>query len=81
MMKEFRAYDTTTEWSGPTRSTVEQAERDVQRHNDGCARQGGYGSAIVVTRDRDAPSRLADLDGRTIWPPHGRSNGAARWCE
>lgn len=73
---EYRAYDTTTEWSGPVRTSVEAAERDAARHNDGCAKQGGYGSAIVVTR---AGNRLADLHGKTVWPPHGRSDGAARW--
>lgn len=32
--------------------------------------------AVVVQRDE---SRLAYLDGSPVWPPHGRSNGAARW--
>lgn len=76
---EFRAYDTVTEWSGPVRDTVEAAEKDAARHNRGCAKQGGYGSAEVVTRDPEAPSRLVDLRGKSVWPPHGRSCGAARW--
>lgn len=76
---EYRAYDTTTEWSGPVRSTIEAAEADADRHNRGCAKQGGYGSAIVVTRDPDSETRLVDLDGASVWPPHGRSTGAARW--
>lgn len=76
---EYRAYDVLTEWSGPVRSTVHAAERDADSHNAGCARQGGYGSAIVVTRDPESPSRLVDLEGESVWPPHGRSCGAARW--
>ena len=76
---EYRAYDTTTEWSGPVRASVDEAGRDADEHNVGCVRQGGYGRAIVVTRDPEAPGRLVDTDGDTVWPPHGRSCGAARW--
>lgn len=76
----YRAYDTCTEWSGPVRSTLAAAQRDATRHNDGCAKQGGYGSAIVVTR-LDGGDRLATLGGRTVWPPHGRTTGAARWVD
>jgi hypothetical protein len=76
--KHFRAYDVVTEWSGPPRATVEEAERDAEEHNEGCARQGGYGSAVVA--ERDEGDRLWNAyTGETIWPPHGRSNGAARW--
>ncbi len=75
----FRAYDTTTEWSGQVRRSAEKAQADADRHNGGCARQGGYGSAIVATQLADAPDRLADLSGAPIWPPHGRGCGAARW--
>jgi hypothetical protein len=74
----YRAYDTCTEWSGPVRSTAVAAARDADRHNAGCAKQGGGGSAIVVTREGD---RLATPSGRTVWPPHGRSMGAARWVD
>lgn len=73
---EYRAYDVTTEWSGPVRTTEEAARRDAARHNHGCADQGGYGSARVVTRDG---ARIANLDGSPVWPPHGRSTGAAYW--
>lgn len=82
--KSFRAYDTTTEWSGPPRATIEEAEADAAAHNEGCESQGGYGSAIVCRRDPEAPSRLeTEEDGEwvSVWPPHGRSNGAARWVE
>ena len=72
----FRAYDTVTEWSGPPRSSSVAAERDASDHNDGCAAQGGYGSAIAV---QNCDGRLETLDGETVWPPHGRSTGAARW--
>lgn len=72
----FRAYDTTTEWMGRPRRTPDAAQRDADKHNDGCARQGGYGSAIVVARDGD---RMMHLDGSPVWPPHGQSTGAARW--
>lgn len=75
----YRAYDTTTEWSGPPRWTVAAAQRDADRHNTGCASQGGYGSAIVARRDDS--DRLLDMDGDYIWPPHGRGCGAARWVE
>ncbi len=76
---DYRAYDTTTEWSGKPRATIEEARRDADRHNAGCEAQGGYGSAIVVTRHPDADDRLARLDGGTVWPPHGMTCGAARW--
>lgn len=72
----FRAYDTTTGWSGKPRRYVATAENDAMRHNGGCAQEGGYGSAIVVAKDGD---RLQDLAGNTIWPSEGMSNGAARW--
>lgn len=81
MNTEYRAYNTITEWSGPVRSTLDAADRDADLHNSGCAEQGGYGSAIVVMRDPDVPSRLVDLDGNTVWPPHGRSCGSACWQE
>ena len=73
---QYRAYDTTTEWSGPVRKTIVDAQRDADKHDEGCASQGGYGSAIVVQRDG---GRLADLDGEPVWPPHGMTCGAARW--
>ena len=80
---QVRAYDTTTEWSGPVRSSIGEAWDDAEAHNEGCRTQGGYGSAIVVRRDPEAPSRLVYADGEnvgeSVWPPHGRSNGAARW--
>ena len=72
----YLAYDTTTEWSGTPRATGAEAELDAQKHNRGCAGQGGYGSARAVTRDGD---RIADLDGAPVWPPHGRATGAAYW--
>lgn len=73
----YRAYDTTTDWSGPPRRSVAAAQRDARRHNDGSARQGGYGAAIVAVKDGD---RLADpMTGDPIWPPYGRGCGAARW--
>lgn len=72
----YRAYDTTTEWSGRPRRTVEEAQADADAHNRWCARQSGYGSAIVAQRDGD---RLMDMTGQTIWPPHGMTSGAARW--
>lgn len=75
----FRAYDTTTEWMGLPREIQAAAQADADEHNDGCAKQGGYGSAIVVQRDPDAPGRCVDLEGRAVWPPHGRSTGAVRW--
>lgn len=73
---EFRAYDKVTEWSGPVRQTEDAAWDDAERHNRSLSAQGGYGSAIVAGND---DGRLRDLDGRWIWPPHGRSCGAARW--
>ncbi|MBK8941267.1 MAG: hypothetical protein IPM79_27580 [Polyangiaceae bacterium] len=39
--EHFRAYDVVAEWSGPPRPTIEEAERDAEEHNEGCARQGG----------------------------------------
>lgn len=80
---ECRAYDTTTEWSGPVRNSIGEAWDDAERHNEACAKKGGYGSAVVVRRDPEAPSRLVYADGEnvgeTVWPPSGRTNGAARW--
>ena len=72
----YRAYDTTTEWMGRPRATEAAAQADADRHNRGCAKRGGYGSAIVIMRDGD---RCQTVDGETVWPPHGFSNGAARW--
>jgi hypothetical protein len=74
----WRAYDTVTEWSGPPRADLEQAAKDAEEHNAGCAAQGGYGSATVA--ERGDGDRLWDAyTGEAIWPPHGRSCGAARW--
>lgn len=77
----YRAYDTTTEWMGEARPTIDAADRDAKRHNDGCAKQGGYGSAIVVTQSdpSDTWPTCVDLEGKTVWPPHGRTSGAVRW--
>lgn len=84
-VKNFRAYNTTTEWSGPPRAAMVEAEADADEHNEGCASQGGYGSAIACRRDPEAPNRLEAYNGDgtwySVWPPHGRSNGAARWVE
>lgn len=74
--KNYRAYDTTTEWMGRPRTTKEAAQADADRHNRGCAAQGGYGSAIVVLRDGD---RCQTVNGKAVWPPHGKSCGAVRW--
>lgn len=76
---EYRAYDTLSEWSGAVRTSREAAARDARNHNRSCWAQRGYGRAIVVTRDPEAPSRLMDLRGNSVWPPHGRGCGAARW--
>jgi hypothetical protein len=75
----FRAYDVVTGWWGPERATEGAAWGDCRRHNRGCAEQGGYGSAIVVVEDPEAPGRVVDLDGDEVWPPSGRSDGTARW--
>lgn len=75
----YRAYDTITEWMGKARTSMERAEKDALAHNKGCARQGGYGSAIVVQRDPECPGRCVDLDGKPVWPAHGRSTGTVRW--
>lgn len=79
--RRYRAYDTTTEWMGEARPTIDAADRDAKRHNDGCAKQGGYGSAIVVTQSdpSDTWPTCVDLEGKTVWPPHGRTPGAVRW--
>ena len=76
-MKKYRAYDTITEWMGRDRNSPEKASADAEVHNAGCAKQGGYGSAIVVTDDGDG--RCVDLDGNYVWPPYGRGCGAVRW--
>lgn len=77
----YRAYDTVTGWMGPSRTLADLAWRDADRHNAGCAAQGGYGSAIVVERDEDGYCLIRDEDGsyEHVWPPHGRSSGAVRW--
>ena len=76
-----RAYDVLTEWSGPVRSETSAAQADADRHNRIAAAQGGFGEAIVVREDPEAAGRLVDEDGRTVWPPHGRSCGAAEWVQ
>ena len=76
----YRAYDTATEWMGRRRATIDAANADAVRHNEGCESQGGYGSAIVVRRDENGiGSRCETLDGKTVWPPHGRGTGAVCW--
>lgn len=65
--KMYRAYHPTTEWSGPIRSTIAAAMHDAR-----CV-----GGRIVVQRDDDG--YLQRLCGTTVWPPHGRSSGAAQW--
>lgn len=77
--QQYRAYDRTTEWMGRARSSVELAERDAEKHNAGCSKQGGYGSAIVVQRDPESEGRCVDLKGQPVWPPHGQSTGSVRW--
>lgn len=79
MTSKYRAYDTTTEWLGPIRGTEQLAHFDCADHNRGCAKQGGYGSAIVVTQDPESEGRCVDLDCEPVWPPHGRSTGSVRW--
>lgn len=82
MANEYRAYDLTTEWMGAVRDSVERAESDASAHNRGCAKQGGYGSAIVVTRDPESQNRCVEAStGNVVWPPHGRSNGSVRWAD
>jgi hypothetical protein len=44
----------------PTRRSRATAEEDAARHNDGCAGQGGYGSAAVFRVDADGFLRDAD---------------------
>jgi hypothetical protein len=78
-MSQWRAYDLVSEWSGPVRESADEAERDASQHNAGCAAQGGFGSAIVVRPDPEAPGRCVDLEGESVWPPHGRTTGAVRW--
>ena len=75
----YRAYDKVTEWSGQVHHSVWRAQQDADRHNRGMRKQGGYGSAFVVQPHPEAEGRLADLQGTTVWPPHGRGSGAARW--
>lgn len=74
--RDYQGYDTVTEWHGTPRKSLEQAQKDVKRHNRSMAAQGGFGSAIVGVRKG---KRLTTLDGRPIWPPHGRSTGSVRW--
>lgn len=75
----WRAYDKVTGWMGESRDSRDVAERDARRHNSGCARQGGYGSATVVQPDPEDAELCVDAAGETVWPPHGRSCGAVRW--
>jgi len=73
---EYRAYETLTDWSGPVRATESEAESDVEERNRVIRARGGIASAVIARRRND---RLASLDGEPIWPPYGRSHGAARW--
>ena len=83
---EYRAHDTTTDVHvGPIRSSLEDAEHDASAHNSACHRRGGYGSAEVITRDPESPSRSVRvrLDGspstQSVWPSHGSSCGAVEF--
>jgi len=73
---EYRAYETLTDWSGPVRATESEAESDVEERNRVIRARGGITSAVIARRRND---RLASLDGEPIWPPYGRTHGAARW--
>jgi len=73
---EYRAYETLTDWSGPVRATESEAEADVEERNRVIRARGGIVSAVIAQRQND---RLASLDGEPIWPPYGRTHGAARW--
>lgn len=73
----FRAYDTTTDWRGPVRDTAAEANADANAHDADLRAAGGYGSALVVTSRN---GRMVDLAGVYVYPPHGRTNGAARWA-
>ena len=73
---EYRAYDPLTDWSGPARATESEAAADVEERNRVIRSRGGIASAVIAQRRND---RLASLDGDPIWPPYGRTHGAARW--
>jgi hypothetical protein len=62
----WRAYDVVTEWSGPPRATIEDAERDAAGHNSGCAAQGGYGSARIASPVYASQSRSPSPRSATV---------------
>lgn len=74
-MQKFCAYDTTTGWIGPIQSSKGAAEKEAQRHNRGCAEQGGYGSAIACEIDTDG---FLWHYGARIYPPDGMTLGCVR---
>jgi len=72
----YVAYDHVTEWMSDSVPNRQAAEEAADEHNDGCARQHGYGSAGVYAIDADG--FLVDEAGGNVWPPHGRTCGAVR---
>lgn len=75
--KNYRAYDTITEWMGPPRATVEEAYADCDEHDQAHHHKGGgVCQSIVGVRNGD---RLYHLTGSPVWPPWGNSSGAVQW--
>lgn len=76
MATEYRALSTQSDYQGPVRTTIADAQKDADAHDAHHRAQGGFARAAVVTRDGD---RCATLTGEPVWPSHGRSSGAVRW--
>lgn len=65
-------------------SALAEAERDVRRDGEGCAKQGGYSDRQVVAVDEDGICYAVDGNGDpTHWIPGsgGRGCGAARYTD
>lgn len=75
-MNTYTTYGSVRGQCGHKHRTIEAAARCLSSDQAGCRAQGGYSDRAVCAVDEGG--YLADLEGRTVWPPHGRSSGAVR---
>jgi len=77
----FRAHCCITDWEGPVRDSLREAEGDADRRSIALGDRTGWkaiGHHVVVTADADGYAVDAEF-GNLIWPSWGRSCGAVRF--
>lgn len=81
MATEYRAYDELSQWRGPVRATIEEAERDIDRRLPKRVRVSTCGAIaryVVIESDEFDRSYYAGTND-PVWPDHGRGCGAVRF--